>query len=97
MTTFELALVDLFVTKNIQRINHLQPAATRMVECIRERIHSAVAVNPTHTPSDIAVGKGVPSVDFLPSAVDTASCHLGKISRGYEKKLQRISIVTCNL
>ena len=27
--------------------NHLQPAATKMAECIRERIHNAVAVNPT--------------------------------------------------
>ena len=58
--------------------SHLQPIATRMVECIRERIHSAVAVNPTLTPSDIVVGKGVPSVGFLSSAVDTASCHLGE-------------------
>ena len=55
--------------------NHPLHNATKISQCVRERISTAVAANPMLTPSDIAHGQGM---GFVPSATDDASCHLGK-------------------
>ena len=58
--------------------NHPLHSATKISQCVRERISNAVSANPSLTTSDIAQGKGL---GFLPSAADDASCHTGKISQ----------------
>ena len=45
-------------------------------------VSSAILSNPTLTPTDLASGKGI---GFIPSAIDAASCHLGKIARQVKK------------
>ena len=54
--------------------NHLLHSATKISQCVRERISNAVSTSPSLTTSDIAWGKGL---GFLPSAADDASCHTG--------------------
>ena len=66
--------------------NHKLHAANRIAQCIKERIGAAVSTNPALTRSDIACGKGIV---FIPSAVDGASSHTGKVSHEIHKTKKR--------
>ena len=46
--------------------------------CMKSKITEAVHINPSLTASHIAQGKGLP---FIPSAVDGASSHIGKLTQ----------------
>ena len=67
-------------TSNIH--NHPIHAAAKMCSKVKESIAEATMVNPTIKPSDIAKGKGIP---FVPSAIDQASAHIGRISREVQR------------
>ena len=58
--------------------NHPLHGATKIADCIKSKITEAVHINPSLTASDIAQGKGLP---FIPSAVDGASSHIGKLTQ----------------
>ena len=58
--------------------NHPLHGATKIADCIKSKISEAIHINPSLTPSDIAQGKGLP---FIPSAVDGASSHIGKVAQ----------------
>ena len=66
--------------------NHKLHAANRIAQCIKEKIGAAISTNPALTPSDIACGKGM---GFIPSAVDGASSHTGKVSQEIRKTKKR--------
>ena len=57
--------------------NHCQHGSSKIAVHISTTISQAVKCNPTLTPSEIQIGKGI---GFVPAAVDDASSHLGKIS-----------------
>ena len=57
--------------------NHVLHGASKISQCIKSKIDSAVTADPSLTPSEIASGK---ALGFLPAAVDGASCHSGKVS-----------------
>ena len=61
-------------------------APSRITQCIKEKITDAISANPALTPSEIACGKGL---GFIPSAVDGASSHTGKVSQEIRKTKQR--------
>ena len=65
--------------------NHRIHASTKIAQCIKEKIDHAITVNPALSPSDIVCGKGI---GFIPSAVDSASCHTGKVSQEIKKTKQ---------
>lgn len=74
--TKDVGLVDLCVAKRqLQTIN-------KIAQCINERIGAAISPNPALTPTDVACGKGI---GFIPSAVDSASSHMGKVSQEIRK------------
>ena len=50
----------------------------KLLATIKSKITEAVHINPSLTASDIAQGKRLP---FIPSAVDRASSHIGKITQ----------------
>ena len=52
----------------------------------QRKITHAISANPALTPSEIACGKGL---GFIPSAVDGASSHTGKVSQEIRKTKQR--------
>ena len=56
--------------------NHKIHAAAKICSKVKESIAQATLSNPTIKPSDIAKRKGIP---FVPSAVDQASAHIGRI------------------
>ena len=64
--------------------NHLLHGATKISQCIKSKIDSAVTADPSLTPSDIASGKGL---GFFP--VDGASCHSGKVALIIKKAKDR--------
>ena len=55
-----------------------------MSQCVKDKISNAIFVNPSLTPSEIMCGKGL---DFIPSAIDSASCHTGKVTQGLFLKI----------
>ena len=57
--------------------NHKIHSSFRIAQCVKEKICTAVANNPALTPTEIAIGKGI---GFIPSAMDEASSHSGKIA-----------------
>ena len=68
-------------TSNIH--DHPIHAAAKMCSKVKEYIiEQATLINPSIKPSDIAKGKGIP---FVPSAVDQASAHIGRISHEVQK------------
>lgn len=62
--------------------NHPIHSATKISQCVRERISTAVQALTT---SDILAGKGM---GFMLSAVDGASCHSGKVCNESKKWVQ---------
>ena len=56
--------------------NHRIHAVNKITQFVKEKISDAVSANPALTPFDIACGKGL---GFIPSAVDSASSHTGKV------------------
>ena len=58
--------------------NHPLHNATKISQCVRQKISVAVSVNPSLTTSDIVRGQGI---GFVPSAADDASSHVGKVSQ----------------
>lgn len=62
--------------------NHNIHGANKISQCVREKISKAITANPTLTPTEIACGKGI---GFIPSAIDDASCHTGKVSEEIRK------------
>ena len=70
--------------------NHNIHGARKIAECIKEKISDAVCANPALTPSEISCGKGL---GFLPSAVDGASSHTGKVSHEIKKTKQKKGLI----
>ena len=65
--------------------NHKVHSSTKIAQCVKEKINDAISANPTLTPSEIACGKGV---GFIPSAIDLASSHTGKVLQVIKKTKQ---------
>ena len=55
-----------------------------MSQCVKDKISNAMCVNPSLTPSEITCGKGL---DFIPSTIDSATCHTGKATQGFFLKI----------
>ena len=70
--------------------NHRIHSATKIAQCVREKINNAILANPALTPSDISCGKGL---GFIPSAVDGASSHSGKVSQEVRKTKQKSGLL----
>ena len=62
--------------------NHPLNGSMVMAKFMKQQIGHAAITNPTLKPSEVARGIGLP---VIPSAVDSASAHLGKISREMKK------------
>ena len=73
--------------------NHKIHAANKIAQCVRERIGQAISANPSLTQSDIACGNGL---GFIPSAVDGASSHSGKVSQEIKKTKQKRGLLDRN-
>ena len=69
--------------------NHPLHPAFKMCNFVKDKIHAAVTSNPILTPTDVTHGKGI---GFIPSAVDTASSHLGKVAREVVKAKESLGI-----
>ena len=68
------------MSKNLH--NHKLHGAFKICNLVKDKISSAVHTNLSLTPTDISQGSGI---GFIPSAVDTASSHLGRIAREVAK------------
>ena len=64
-----------------------------MAKCVKEKISNAIYVNPSLTPSEIACGKGL---GFIPSAINSASCHTGKVTQQIWKTKQMSGLLDKN-
>lgn len=62
--------------------NHELHGTFKICNLVREKISNAVQSNVSLTPTDISQGKGI---GFVPSAIDTASAHLGRVAREVSK------------
>lgn len=62
--------------------SHAIHNSNKISQSVKDQISSAVESNPSLTPSDISLGKGI---GFTPSAVDASSSHLGKVARVISK------------
>ena len=62
--------------------NHKLHGAFKICTLVQNKICEAVQSNPTLTATDVPRGKGI---GFIPSAVDSASSHLGRIAREVSK------------
>ena len=62
--------------------NHKLHGAFKICTLVQNKICEAVQSNPTLTATDVSCGKGI---GFIPSAVDSASSHLGRIAREVSK------------
>ena len=71
-------------SKNLH--NHEIHTSSKIAMCVKEKIRAAISANSALTPSEIACGKGL---GFIPSAVDGASSHTGKVSQEIRKTKQR--------
>ena len=65
-----------------QRIFIITNCMEQICNLVRDKINDAVQSNWNLTPTDISQGKGI---GFIPSAVDTASSHLGRVAREVSK------------
>ena len=72
---------------------HQRISTTKIAQCVKERISNAVLTNPALTPTDISCGK---VLGFIPSAVDGASSHSGKLSLEVRKTKQKIGLLENN-
>ena len=68
------------IVKNLH--SHAIHDSNKISQSVKDQISSAVESNPSLTPSDISLGKGI---GFTPSAVDASSSHLGKVARVISK------------
>ncbi len=66
--------------------NHEIHGSCKMAQCVKEKISTAVSINPALKPSEIACGKGL---GFIPSAMDDASIHSGKVTQEVRKALSK--------
>lgn len=62
--------------------NHKLYGAFKICNLVKDKISSAVHANLSLTPTDISQGSGI---GFIPSVVDTASSHLGRVAREVSK------------
>ena len=62
--------------------NHELHGAFKICNLVQDKISHAVQSNWSITPTDVSQGKGI---GFIPSAVDTASAHLGRVARQVAK------------
>ena len=69
--------------------NHRIHGASKIAQCVREKIGIAESNNPSLTPTDVLCDKGL---GFIPSAVDSASSHSEKIVHEINKTKQKKSI-----
>jgi len=67
---------------SVNHHNHPLHGAMKIAQCVKQRIHEAAKANPELTPMQVATGTGI---GYVPSAVDSASSHLGKIARELKK------------
>ena len=78
-------LVELLGVKKDRLVNHHNHplhGAMKIAQCVKQRIHEAAKANPELTPMQVATGTGI---GYVPSAVDSASSHLGRIARKLKK------------
>jgi hypothetical protein len=73
-------------TQSTNLHNHRVHGSCKIAQCIKEKISTAVSINPTLKPSEIARGKGL---GFIPSAVDGASIHSEKVTQEIRKALSK--------
>ena len=69
--------------------NHPLHPAFKVCNFVKDKIHAAVTSNPILTPTDVSHGKGT---SFIPSAVEMASSHLGKVAREVVKAKESLGI-----
>ena len=75
------------VTDNLH--NHKLHGPFKICDLVRDKIGEAVHANVSLTPTDISRGKGV---GFIPSAVDAASSHLGRVAREVAKSKDNLGV-----
>ena len=63
--------------------NHPLHGSNKICSLVQDKICNAIQANPSLTPTDISLGTGI---GFIPSAIDTASAHQGKVAREIVKK-----------
>ena len=77
------------MTKNLH--NHKLHRAFKICNLVKDKISNAVQSNLSLTPTDISQGSGI---GFIPSAVDTASSHLGRVAREIAKTKRALGVNT---
>ena len=55
----------------------------KICKLVQDKISDAIQSNPNLTPTDISLGAGI---GFIPSAIDSASSHHGKVAREISRK-----------
>ena len=55
----------------------------KICSLVQEKVRNAIQSNPSLTPTDISLGTGI---GFIPSAIDSASSHHGRMAREVAKK-----------
>ena len=63
---------------SVNHHNHPIHGAVKIAQCVKQKIHDAAKANRKLTLMQIATGTGM---GYIPSAVESASSHLGKIAR----------------
>ena len=76
-------------TKNLH--NHKLHGAFKICNLVKDKISNAVQSNLSLTPTDISQSSGI---GFIPSAVDTASSHLGRVAREVAKTKRALGVNT---
>ena len=62
--------------------NHPLHGNYKICNLVQDKISNAIQTNPSLTPTDISLGRGI---GFIPSAIDSASAHQGKLAREVAK------------
>ena len=77
------------MTKNLH--NHKLHGAFKNCNLLKDKISNAVQSNLSLTPTGISQGSGI---GFIPSTVDTARSHLGRVAREVAKTKHALGVNT---
>lgn len=69
--------------------NHPLHGSFKICNLVKDKINDAIQANPSLTPTDVSLGTGV---GFVPSAIDSASSHLGRVAREVAKKKNMLGL-----
>ena len=92
----DAGLVELYVFKvSIKEFPQSQNPFSnyKIAQCVREKISKAVQTNPALSPTDISCEK---RLGFIPSTVDGASSHSGKLSLEIKKSKHKNGLLDHN-